>query len=465
MLGVLGDRRVRLSTNMPSVCASDGKRIAPRPCGRHGAGGGGSAASSGSSRRAHSSTSRSRRASACTPRTRAGRRACTAAAAAASRTRCSAARSRDVGRLHRHRASGRRRSTPSPLHGASSSTRSNAPSRTGGWRPSATIVDDRLLHADALRRPHDGAHAPGVQVGGDDEPVVAHALRGGRRLAARRRRRRRARARPAAGRGPRRSPGSPGPGAWPDRRRSRAAPRGRPRGAPTARRARACPARRRRPSRTELGGQRLGRGPHRVHPQRHRRRLVVELERRDRVGGPERVDEEPHDPVGMRRPDRDRRDVVAARAAGRAAPARQARAAHRSRSRGRARRRLRRSRPPRRAPGRRSAAGTRRGAPRPAPADRATRCSGSRRPKQDVERALHRGPCRRPGRSRGRGRAVDSRELRRACGTRMCANAPSSMREQRVERDLRGTSRRTIAHAGSRRGDASHPGSPRGRRS
>ncbi len=53
--------------------------------------------------------------------------------------------------------------------------------------------------------------------------------------------------------------------------------------------------------RAQLGGHRLDRGSQRVHAQRDGRRLVVELERGDRVGDAERLEEGAHDPVGVRR--------------------------------------------------------------------------------------------------------------------------------------------------------------------
>ena len=53
----------------------------------------------------------------------------------------------------RQRASGRRRSAPSPVHGASSSTRSKAPAAHGGRVPSAVSTSTSACRADGLGRP------------------------------------------------------------------------------------------------------------------------------------------------------------------------------------------------------------------------------------------------------------------------------------------------------------------------
>ena len=50
---------------------------------------------------------------------------------------------------------------------------------------------------------------------------------------------------------------------------------------------------------------------HPVHAQRHRRRFVVERERRERIGPPELVDEHADDPVGMRGANAEVHDLVA----------------------------------------------------------------------------------------------------------------------------------------------------------
>ncbi len=138
--------RRRSRTNMPSVPAACGSRSAPRPYAVHGAPGGGAATNSGRFVAAHSSTpsvsslvrvhteydedpTRSHE--------RCGRRRAGRAAAWPARRSCRVRR--------RQRASGRRRSTPIPLHGASSSTRSNIPARSGGPRG---VADDR----EELRR-------------------------------------------------------------------------------------------------------------------------------------------------------------------------------------------------------------------------------------------------------------------------------------------------------------------------
>ena len=70
----------------------------------------------------------------------------------------------------RQRASGRRRSTPMPLHGASSSTRSNGAGAQRGRAPSA---DDReeVRQPDAVAGAVDHAHPSGVDVEGDDRAV------------------------------------------------------------------------------------------------------------------------------------------------------------------------------------------------------------------------------------------------------------------------------------------------------
>ena len=121
----------------------------------------------------------------------------------------------------RQRASGRRRSTPSPLHGASSRTavepdasrhRQTASRRQ---RQAATVRDDGVdrRRAVAARRVDDGAHPSGVDVG-RDHPARRRACAPRPRSPCRRARpRRRGHAPPAADRGPRRRPGSPGPAA------------------------------------------------------------------------------------------------------------------------------------------------------------------------------------------------------------------------------------------------------------
>ena len=189
----------------------------------------------------------SRRGSACTPSRRAGRRAHRGRGAAQElaleRRR---AVDRDSGSM-RQRASGRRRSTPRPEHGASTSTRSNAPGATGSRRPSAATG---VTTSPSPRRVDGLAHESeptGVEVGGHHEPVV-DPLRRARWPCPRARRRPRAPARPAADRARRPPPGCPGPGAWPGprrppagrpdhRSRRRRARRARPR---RARRARRC---------------------------------------------------------------------------------------------------------------------------------------------------------------------------------------------------------------------------------
>ena len=374
--------RVKLSTNMPSVCASDGQQdraaaeLAPRR-GRRRFGDELGEGSRAPTRRPRASP----RATTCTPRRRGDRRASPRrprprAGPVATRR----GRARRSG-CTRQRASGRRRSTPSPLHGASSRTRSNAPSRTPGCRPSATIGDDGVAHADAFR----GARrrcAPARDAG-------RRRRRRPRRPCARpprspcrpARTRCRARGRRAAGRGRRRSPDSPGPAAWPGPRRSRAARRDRRCAATAARRARAFPAARRRPRRRSSAVIASVVRAQRVDAQRDRRRRVVELERGDRVVEPELVDERPHDPIGMRRAQRDRLDVAPFGQRERRTLARQ-RAQHAVHEAPGARcRRPRPSPPPPRARARRSTAGTRRGAARRAPADRANRSPGSRPPR------------------------------------------------------------------------------------
>ena len=124
---------------------------------------------------------------------------------------------------------------------------------------------------------------PGCRSAATTRPVAAHPLRRRGRLAPGRARRCRARGRRAADRGPRRSPGSPGPAASPGRRRSRAraarSPVWRTNSAPGT----SVPG-------CDLGarGDELGGAAPRswsrdgLTRKRHRRRLVVELEGGDR---------------------------------------------------------------------------------------------------------------------------------------------------------------------------------------
>ena len=115
--------------------------------------------------------------------------------------------------MTRQRASARRRRTPSPLHGASRSTRSNDCALSGRR---ATVGDDRVQCAEAQAPCHvrDEPEPAGVHV--DARP------RHRRRRPAPRapppchpaRRRDRRRVRPAAGRPRPPPPGSPGPAAW-----------------------------------------------------------------------------------------------------------------------------------------------------------------------------------------------------------------------------------------------------------
>ena len=277
---------------MPSVRAADGRRSAPRPCRRHGAPGGVERDEVGELRRgqrvdperldpgerAHGVDEPPARAH----RARRARRAARAAASASS------AASRGC---TRQRASGRRRSTPSPVHGASSSTRSKVPSRD---RQPASVGDDGHDRGEAGTRA-----APRID--------RAHARRLRRRPRPRDRRRacaRRSRSALPPGAAATSSTRSPGCGssaattawlAWScgvtrPSRTAASAPRSpvwRTRSAPGT----SAP-------RLDLdAGARSSAATssvvvaRRVHAQRDRRRLVVERERGERVVAPELVDE------------------------------------------------------------------------------------------------------------------------------------------------------------------------------
>ena len=233
------------ATNMPSVRASDGSRIAPRPvrpprrAGRRERDEARAARRRGPRVDAERLVARERADRVHEPAAGPHRvprppRAARAAARRGRRRRCGSTR---------QRASGRRRSTPRPLHGASSSTRSNAPSRTGGRAPSATTG------AIASRRPSRSAARstvrtrPGCRSAATTMPVAAHALGRGRRLAARRRRE--VEHAVAGLRVEQRDdrPGSPGPAASRARRDRGQRARGRRSAARAARRARARPRR------------------------------------------------------------------------------------------------------------------------------------------------------------------------------------------------------------------------------
>ena len=224
----------------------------------------------------------------------------------------------------RQRASGRRRSTPSPVHGASSSTRSNVPVDA---RKLAAVGDDR--HDERRQRARRAprvirAHARRVHVGRDDEPVVAHALGDAVALPP-----------GAAATSSTRSPGC-GSSTADDGlarlvlrrdagRRATRAQRAEVAGVAHEQRVgherrRARPRRRR----AQLGGRRRRRWrAHAVHAQRDRRRFVVERRAsRARPSRPSSSTSMLHDPVGMRRAHADRRRRRRRRAAATAGPVR-----------------------------------------------------------------------------------------------------------------------------------------------
>ena len=100
--------------------------------------------------------------SACTPSRRAATGAHERRPPPPSSSRCSAASSSIASGSIRQRASARRRSTPSPLHGASSSTRSNAPAsqrQRGGRRPRRARTDGSPSRRAA---PCDQSQSPGM---------------------------------------------------------------------------------------------------------------------------------------------------------------------------------------------------------------------------------------------------------------------------------------------------------------
>ena len=184
----------------------------------------------------------------------------------------------------------------------------------------------------------------------------------------------RGRARPAAGRAARRPLGSPGPAASRARRVPRAAPRGRPRAARATRPARSRP--RRRPRRRRRATRpRASAGVARIaiDAQRHRRRLVVELE------GGDRVVRRRSRRTGSARSNRDATcgspiDSMSSPAGnGHSGPSRaNARSAPFTKPRARAGREVHRLARPPRAAGSRRAVGTRRAAARRGPRARAT---------------------------------------------------------------------------------------------
>ena len=391
---------------MPSVPRVVRERAArPGPCGRHGAPGGGSATKLGQRRRAP--TRRPERLGA---RERAHRvdepaaRAAPRAAAAASSSRWSAASSRRRrAAAIRQRASGRRRSTPSPVHGASSSTRSNAPSRTGRRRPSATTgATDVARPSRAAARAHESAAAPGCRSAATTSPSspMRSAARG--RLAARRGRdveHALARLRVEHARRP---PGSPGPAAWRGRRATAAsAPRSpvcRTSSASGDERARLDVDARRRAARRSTASAVV---PHRVHPQRDRRRLVVELRasraRRRRRARRRTLARSSRDATcGCRSTRRRRRRAAATAARARAS----ARSTPFDEARGRARRRRSTVSPTAACAGTPSTSwnAPSRSAARTGGSSDVDRSRSSTRREQEVERALHADACRRRGR-------------------------------------------------------------------
>ena len=244
----------------------------------------------------------SRSGRACRRSTRAARPGARPRAALASSARCRSASSAASRGSTRQRASGRRRSTPSPRarrveqHAVERRRRAN-----GRRRPSATIGTTASSRHRATPRITVRTRA-GMQVGGDHEPVVAHAFGRAAGLAARRRRDvEHALARLRVERGDDRLAGLV-LGRDPALARARRARRDRRCGAPAARRARASPgstsirAPAARPT-TSSVVVRVGFTRNVTDG-----RLVVELERGERVVAPELVDELLHDPIGMRGP-------------------------------------------------------------------------------------------------------------------------------------------------------------------
>ncbi len=232
---------------MPSVCASEGRRIAPRPNRRHGAAGGDSATKSGRfSRRPGVDLERlflrqrAHRVDEATPGPHRVR----------SRDEQLPLERGEVAHVVGLHPPARVGSAPQHSEPAAGRIEQHAVERAFPHGGMATVGHDRGDHAvdaDAFCGPRHRADPTGMQVGGDDKARRRASAPPPRSPFPRARRRCRARGRRAADRAPRRWPGSPGPAASPGRRRWRARPRSRRCGAPTGIRARAFRARPRRP--------------------------------------------------------------------------------------------------------------------------------------------------------------------------------------------------------------------------
>ena len=158
---------------MPSAPAGSGRTRPPRPHRSHPSGGGSGSRSPWCSARWSSipRVSTAVRVHTLYVRTPPG---ASSPAAASTIVRCTVASRPGASRSTLHRASGRRRRTPSPEHGASTSTPSNDPCRSGGADASATTtaspaapVPRRVAHHQpGARRRHVAGHHPHVPGGG-----------------------------------------------------------------------------------------------------------------------------------------------------------------------------------------------------------------------------------------------------------------------------------------------------------
>ena len=457
--------RSSTSTNMPSVPASEGSRSAPRPCRRHGAP---AASERGEVRAARTPRTRRLRPS---PRAERAHRVHEpaarphgVAAAATSSSRCSAARSRTslgrhpparvgpaaqhaeaaarrveqhtVERLRRAPAVRGRRRRPARSHRERRGDRRRA--RAVRTRPActsaATTSPSSRMRSAVARRLAAGR-------GGDVEHALArlrveHGDDGLARLVLRR-----------------------GPAVATARERAEVA---RVRATTSASGTSVAALD------VDAGGAQLGCSTSSAvarigfDAQRDRRRLVVERERRDRVGAPSVVDEQAHDPVGMRGADADRRRSSSPSGHGHGGPVR---ASARSTPLTKPRAAFGRRRPtvsPTAACG---------GIPTSswyAPRRSAARTSGSSASsgrlrhlgEQEVERALHADRAVDEVGDEARGRAARAVIGAAARGTRMCANAPSSMRTSASSGQ---PARRTARSTRRSRDRPCRPRAPRGR--